>query len=105
MHEQHRGRAGAALALAKKCCPDLRGFVFQREIHVPGGGSRKVGDLAFNPKPRQTLLEQSLGLTIELTDCYRGREGIRLARIFHAREYIGPCPAFAEIFMRVQWSV
>jgi hypothetical protein len=72
---------------------------------VPGGGSRDVGDLAFNPKPRETLLEQSFGLTIELTDCYRGREGIRLARIFHAREYIGGCPAFAENLIGVQWSV
>jgi hypothetical protein len=28
-----------------------------------------------------------------------------LARIFHAREYIGPCTAFAEIIMRVQLTV
>ena len=67
-----------------------------------------VGNLAFDPESSKALFQQRFGLTIELadSDCrHAGRLNIRLTRVFHAREYIGGCPAFAEKMMRVQWSV
>jgi hypothetical protein len=91
--------------LPEERCPNLRRTVFKTEVKVAGGGPREVRYLAFDPEPGKSLFEQVFDLSIELTDSNRTRDGVRLARIIHARQYIGPRKAFAEIFMRVQLNV
>ena len=72
---------------------------------MPRRGPRDVGDFALDPESGKTALEQFLGLPIELTDCDRARDGVRLARIIHVCQYIGARIAFAEKIIGVQLTV
>ncbi len=91
----------AALSVAEKCRADLRGFVLEPEVEVPGRGTREIRDFALDPDAGEALLEQVARLAIQLADRQRGC----LTRIFHGREYKQPAEAFAENSMRVKWSV
>jgi hypothetical protein len=91
----------AALPVAEKRGTDLRGFVLEPELEMPGGRAREIGDFAFDPDAGKALLEQIPRLAIQLADRERGC----LTRVFHGREYKQPAGAFAENSMRVEWSV
>jgi len=77
----------ATLALAEERCADLGRIVFEAEIQVARGGLGQVRDLALDSEASEPLLEQGLDLAVELADCDRACDSIRLARIFHARQY------------------
>src|SRR6202022_1997497 len=59
-------REGAQhIPLPEHGAANLRGGVFEREIPVPGAGSREIGDLRFQPQAAESALQKHSDLAIE----------------------------------------